>query len=88
MGQQHETWVIGEVHCLNCGCVLAEVVRGEAEDTLNLRPARFQSAVQVVIAGRRLLRCQRCQGRALVELFDDPYEERQAEVRGKRYAVA
>ncbi len=76
MRRLQEHWVAGEVQCLNCGAVLAEVVRDTGQGTLALKPARFQSAVHVVVVERRLLRCQRCSGRALVELFADPREDR------------
>ena len=88
MGRQQEHWVAGEVHCLNCGAVLAEVVRSAEQGTLALKPARYQSAVQVVVAGRRLLRCQRCNGRAIVELFADPGEERPIAVKRDLSSVA
>jgi len=88
MQTEQEAWVAGEVRCLNCGAVLAEVVRGDDENSLGLRPPRFQSAVQVVIEGPRSLRCQRCNGRALVELFDNPIEAVQIATRGKRYTIS
>jgi hypothetical protein len=88
MGRQQETGLAGEVTCLNCGAVLAEVVRGNDAGVLGLRRARFQTAVQVEIVGPHSLRCQRCNGRALVALFDNPTEEFQAEARGKHYTLA
>lgn len=63
--------VVGEVHCLNCGRMLAQVAREMQDGGLQLLPASDESAVQVVIAGRRMLRCSRCSGRALVELWED-----------------
>jgi len=85
VGLQLETWIVGEVHCLNCGAVLAEVVRGDQADRLLLRPARHQPEIQVEIVGARCLRCRRCGGRALADLLDDPIESVQAETRGTRY---
>lgn len=87
MGRQQESWLAGEVQCINCGAVLAEVVRGGAEHRLGLRPARYQREVQAIIDGPRL-RCKRCNGRALVELLDDPTEAVLAATRGKQYAIA
>jgi hypothetical protein len=67
---------IGDVHCLNCGRALAEVVRDLDDGKLHLRPTSNQSNVQVMVAGRRLLRCLRCGGRAFVELSEDaPVEQ-------------
>lgn len=88
MIQQAATWIAGEVYCLNCGTVLAEVVRSAEDGTVSLRPAKDQSTVQVFVANRRLLRCRRCRGRALVELFDHPIEQTDAESRGKCYPIA
>jgi hypothetical protein len=68
--------------------MLAEVTRTGKEETLRLRPGRHQSAQQVLVTGRRSLHCRRCGGRALVELFDHPIEQVQAETRGKRYPIA
>lgn len=88
MGRQQESWLAGEVQCLNCGAVLAEVVRVSEDGAIRLRPARFQRTVQVVIEGPHSLRCQRCNGRALVELLDDPTEAVLAATRGKQYTIA
>ena len=67
---------IGDVHCLNCGRALAQVVRNPANDSYQLLPTVNQSTVQVIVAGRRLLRCRRCGGRAFVELREEtPLEE-------------
>jgi DNA-directed RNA polymerase subunit RPC12/RpoP len=67
---------IGDVHCLNCGRALAEVVRNQDDGKLYLRPTSNQSNVQVIVAGRRLLRCRRCGGRAFVEVHEDaPVEQ-------------
>ncbi len=67
---------IGDVHCLNCGRTLAEVTRKPDDGTLHLRPTTNQSNVQVIVAGRRLLRCRHCGGRAFVELAEDaPIEQ-------------
>jgi DNA-directed RNA polymerase subunit RPC12/RpoP len=66
---------IGDVHCLNCGRTLAELVHNP-DDGYRLQPTVNQSTVQVVVAGRRLLRCRRCGGRAFVELREEtPIEE-------------
>jgi hypothetical protein len=63
--------VVGEVHCLNCGRMLAEVARETVNGALQLVAAPNESPVQVIVAGRRMLRCSRCSGRALVELWED-----------------
>jgi hypothetical protein len=60
----------GEITCINCGRLLAEVVHDQASDTLKLRRPRSQSTVQVVVAGRRRFRCKHCNGYALVTLDD------------------
>jgi hypothetical protein len=73
---QTERTPIGDVHCLNCGRSLAEVVRKPEDGKLALRPAIHQSDVQVVVAGKRLLRCRHCGGRAFIEMREDtPIEE-------------
>jgi DNA-directed RNA polymerase subunit RPC12/RpoP len=69
-----ERYAIGEVHCLNCGRSLARVVE-RLNGGFHLLPTLNQSAVHVIVAGGRLLRCQRCGGRALVELRDDTFVE-------------
>jgi hypothetical protein len=63
-----EPTTIGDVTCLNCGRALAEVIRHGTSGELRLCPALNQSAVQVLVAGRRLLRCAHCGGRAFIEL--------------------
>jgi len=74
--EQTEKTPIGDVHCLNCGRALAELVRDPEDGKFGLRPAIHQSAVQVLIAGRRLLRCRHCGGRAFIEMREDtPVEE-------------
>jgi DNA-directed RNA polymerase subunit RPC12/RpoP len=66
---------IGDVHCLNCGRALAQVVRNQTGG-YQLLPTIHQSTVQVIVAGRHLLRCRRCGGRAFVELREEtPIEE-------------
>jgi len=52
--------------------------------TMQLRPAPNQSGVQVIVAGRHLLRCGRCGGRAFVELLEEPAEERRSLAGGGR----
>lgn len=69
---------VGEVHCLNCGRSLAEVVRDGSSGKLQMQPAINQSRVQVLVAGRHLLRCAHCHGRAFVEFLEGPSEERPA----------
>jgi len=67
---------IGDVHCLNCGRALAQVVRNPVDGGFQLLPTVNQSTLQVILAGRRLLRCRRCGGRAFVELLEEtPIEE-------------
>lgn len=86
---QQEALIAGEVRCLNCSAVLADVVRcDDDENRFGLRPARFRSEVQVDINGPRSLRCRRCNGRALVEIFDNPHEAIQVATRGKQYTIA
>jgi len=67
-----KTSLIGEIHCMNCGRTLADVVRDAAKDTLALKPARYQSVVQAVVVGGNTLRCKHCKGRAFIEPFDGP----------------
>jgi hypothetical protein len=69
-----DKYAIGEVHCLNCGRSLARVVE-HPHGGYRLLPTPNQSAVHVIVAGRRLLRCRRCGGRAFVELRDDTLVE-------------
>ena len=69
---------VGEVHCLNCGRSLAEVVRDGSTGKLRMQPSLNQTHVQVLVAGRHLLRCARCRGRAFVEMLEEPSEERPA----------
>jgi DNA-directed RNA polymerase subunit RPC12/RpoP len=69
-----DKYAIGEVHCLNCGRSLARVIEPPGGG-FRLLPTNNQSAVHVIVAGRRLLRCQRCGGRAFVELRDDTLVE-------------
>jgi DNA-directed RNA polymerase subunit RPC12/RpoP len=67
---------IGDVRCLNCSRSLAQLVPSADSVRLALQPAANQSRLQVIVAGRRLLRCQHCGGRALVELREEtPVEE-------------
>jgi hypothetical protein len=63
---------VGELHCLNCGRVLGDLVRDLDGGSLELLPAAHQSDVHVVVAGRRMLRCGYCQGRAFLEMLDEP----------------
>jgi DNA-directed RNA polymerase subunit RPC12/RpoP len=66
---------IGDVHCVNCGRTLAELVH-RSDGGFQLQPTINQSSVQVIVAGRRLLRCRHCGGRAFVELREEtPIEE-------------
>lgn len=66
---------IGDVHCLNCGRALAQLIH-DPDGQYRLVPTVNQSTVQVIVAGRRLLRCRRCGGRAFVELREEtPVEE-------------
>jgi hypothetical protein len=66
---------VGDIRCLNCGRSLAEVIRDGETGKMSLRPAANQSKVQVVVAGRRMLRCARCHGRAFAEQLMEPGEE-------------
>jgi len=66
---------VGDVRCLNCGRSLAKVVRDAETGKMSLSPAANQSAVHVVVAGRRMLRCARCRGRAFFEQLVEPGEE-------------
>jgi hypothetical protein len=66
---------VGDVRCLNCGRVLAAAMRQPETGRIRLRPAINQSNVQVIVAGRRMLRCARCRGRAFVEYLVEPGEE-------------
>lgn len=67
---------IGDVRCLNCSRALAQLVPAPDGTKLRLLPAANQSHVQVTVAGRRLLRCQHCGGRAFIELREEtPIEE-------------
>jgi hypothetical protein len=75
MAREMNTRLVGELHCMNCGRTLATVARDGLRGTLCLQPARYQTAVQVTVAGRQLLRCKHCQGRALLEPFADPDAE-------------
>jgi DNA-directed RNA polymerase subunit RPC12/RpoP len=59
--------LVGEVRCVNCGRVLAELVRDPVSSRLRLRRAPQQSELLVRVVAGRVLRCQRCQGRAFVE---------------------
>jgi len=70
---------VGEVHCLNCGRSLAEVIRDGSTGKLRMQPSHNQLSVQVIVAGCRLLRCARCHGRAFVEFLEEPSEERAAQ---------
>jgi hypothetical protein len=63
--------LIGEVRCLNCSRSLAQLVRGPDGRKFTLLPAVNRSSVQVIVAGRRLLRCGCCGGRAFVEIRED-----------------
>jgi hypothetical protein len=80
--------LVGEVHCLNCGRMLAQVARETAQGTLELLPTPNESTVQVVVAGRRMLRCSRCSGRALVELWEDGLQPTTIVGTGSLYRVA
>jgi hypothetical protein len=66
---------VGDVRCLNCGRSLATVIKDAETGKLALQPAANQTNVQVVVSGRRMLRCARCRGRALVEQLVEPGEE-------------
>lgn len=55
------------IRCQNCGCVLAGVIRDTATRSLYLEPAEDQSRVEVVVAGRRRARCNRCNGRTFLD---------------------
>lgn len=59
--------LIGEIHCLNCGRVLGEIVRNPMTGGQRIRPAANQRTILVTIEQGRLLRCNRCKGRAFVE---------------------
>jgi DNA-directed RNA polymerase subunit RPC12/RpoP len=67
--------LIGEVHCLNCGRTLAEVVHDGSDGRHLLRPAAHQEVIEVKLIGPRALQCRRCGGRAMVEPFEQPTEE-------------
>ena len=56
-----------DVCCPDCGVALAELVPEAGEVSLRVRPATLRPAVLVIAAGRRLLRCRRCQARAFVD---------------------
>jgi hypothetical protein len=88
MPVQEMTGLVGEVHCLNCGRVLANVVRASEQGGFRLRPAMGQSTVQVKIPSPGLLRCGRCNGRAFVEPLEEPAEERATRARGVSSLVA
>lgn len=68
--------MVGEISCLNCGRVLAQAVQDVAGGELELRPPEHQSAVRVVAAGGRVLRCGYCQGRAFIDGLAKPAERR------------
>lgn len=67
----------GKIHCMSCGRTLAEVAVDAAQGAVALKPTRYQSAVRVIVAGRQMLRCKHCKGRAFVEPFGES---------GKKYA--
>jgi hypothetical protein len=66
----------GEVTCLNCGRLLAEVVHDRTSDTLKLQRLCDQSTVQVIVAGRQRFRCGHCNGHAYLTLEDQGMRER------------
>jgi len=74
---------IGDVRCLNCSRALAQLVPAPDGTKLRLLPAANQSQVQVTVAGRRLLRCRHCGGRAFIELHEEASIEELAESIGR-----
>ncbi len=67
--------LIGEVHCLNCGRILAEVVDSGEGGRHLLRRAARHAVIEVTLVGPHSLQCAHCGGRAMVEPFDEPQEE-------------
>lgn len=78
MNVEERAGPIAEVHCLNCGRLLAQAVRDGERQTIALQPAAHRASVEVVVAGRRRLRCAHCGGRAFVELLGASAERRGA----------
>ncbi len=66
---------IGEIQCLICGRILAEVIQSGAEGRHLLRCAAHHTAIEVQIVGPHGLRCMHCGGRALMQPFLDTHEE-------------
>jgi hypothetical protein len=60
--------VVANVHCSCCGTVLAERREAGEGTALRLSSDVVRPAVQVVVAGRRRIRCTRCHARTLVDL--------------------
>jgi DNA-directed RNA polymerase subunit RPC12/RpoP len=56
-----------EIACRDCGSLLAEMVPDRERGGFQVLPTALRPAVQVFVAGRRLLRCPRCRGRVLID---------------------
>jgi hypothetical protein len=80
--------LVAEIHCLSCSRILADVVRDPGQRRVRLQPTHAQPGVQVVVAGKHLLRCRRCNGRAFVEPVEVPTPVRAAAPEREFAAVA
>lgn len=64
--------LIGDIHCINCGRLLGELVRNPGTGKLRLRAGANRQELLAVVERGRTLRCTRCQGRAFVEPVAHP----------------